>query len=196
VSKRPPLPFSLPEKPKNRPATSQNSKTQQQQQDASSGVVKNPLLLTSVVVAADWTRDDADDEEQNSSCCSCSCYSSSSFLRSTAAAARPELFALALAHSAAFWGLFMISKSSCGEMNSGETGFWSPRAVTTAAALTYELAALATAAKLLLALSSSSSSSSRKAKSLVEKIAASLAGAMFSVQWGAFSYLFWAALAE
>lgn len=172
--------------------------------------MKNPLLLTSVVVAADWTRDDdgdVDDEEQNSSCCSCSssrcsrssCSSSpsslSSFLRSAAAATRPDLFALALAHSAAFWGLFMISKSSCGGMvNGGETGFWSPRAVTTAAALTYEVAALATAATLLVALSSLSSS--RKATSLVEKIAASLAGAMFSVQWGAFSYLFWAALAE
>ena len=87
----------------------------------------------------------------------------------------------------------MISKSYCGGLDSGETGFWSPRAVTTAAALTYELAALATAATLLVALSLSSS---RKATSLVEKIAASLAGAMFSVQWGAFSYLFWAALAE
>ena len=166
--------------------------------------MKNPLLLTSVVVAADWTRDDDDDDEgeKNNSCCSCSSsrssrYSSSpslsSFLRSAAAATRPDLFALALAHSAAFWGLFMISKSYCGGLDSGETGFWSPRAVTTAAALTYELAALATAATLLVALSLSSS---RKATSLVEKIAASLAGAMFSVQWGAFSYLFWAALAE
>ena len=159
--------------------------------------MKNPLLLTSVVVAADWTRGDDDEgEEQNNSCCSCSS-SSSSFLRSATAATRPDLFALALAHSAAFWGLFTISKSSCEGMRSGETGFWSPRAVTTAAALTYELAALATAATLLLALSPSSSSSSRrKAKCLVEKIAASLAGAMFSVQWGAFSYLFWAALVE
>ena len=167
--------------------------------------MKNPLLLTNVVVAADWTRDsDADDdEEQNHSCCSCSCSrksrrsSLSSFFRSAAAATRPDLFALALAHSAAFWGLFMLSKSSCGGMSSdGTGGFWSPRAVTTAAALTYELAALATAATLLVALSSSSSSSSRNARSVVEKIAASLAGAMFSVQWGAFSYLFWAALAE
>lgn len=165
--------------------------------------MKNPLLLTGVVVAADWMRyDDEEDEEQTNRCCSCSCSrshcssspsSSSSSLHSVAAAARPDLFALALAHSAAFWGLFTISKSFCGGMSGG--GFWSPRVITTAAALTYELAALATAATLLVALSPSSSSS-RRAKSTVEKIAASLAGAIFSVQWGAFSYLFWAALAD
>lgn len=184
---------SQPENPqKIRPATP----TQKQQQQDATGVVKNPLLLTSVVVAADWTRDDDDEEEeQTNSCCSCSCprcrsSTSSSFLRSAAAVTRPDLFALALAHSVAFWGLFMLSKSSCGGM-SGEEGFWSPRAVTTAAVLTYELAALATAAALLMSLSSS-----RQAKSSVEKIVASLAGAIFSVQWGAFSYLFWAALAE
>jgi hypothetical protein len=89
----------------------------------------------------------------------------------------------------------MLSKSSCVGMKGGEEegGFLTPRAVTTAAALTYELAALATAATLLLALSSSFS---RKSKSLFEKFSASLAGAVFSVQWGAFSYMFWAALVE